>query len=81
MLADNTNWGPIVYGVVAGIIWLAYAIAVVYGELRRKKQPQDHPPKYTPSPPGAASHASSSQPTNATQRRDVSPAEYYGQNR
>lgn len=47
MLADNTRSGEIAYGVVAGIIWLIWMVAAVYGEIKRKKGPDhDAPPAY-----------------------------------
>ncbi|KAF2103820.1 hypothetical protein NA57DRAFT_50688 [Rhizodiscina lignyota] len=36
-LADNTKSGEIAYGVVAGIIWLIWMAAAVYGELKRAR--------------------------------------------
>lgn len=37
MLADNSLTGEIVYGVVAGVIWLIWITAAVYGEVKRAK--------------------------------------------
>jgi len=50
LLAQNTNVGPIVYAVVAGLFYIAYLIAVVIGERRRAKA---MPPKYEASPRGS----------------------------
>jgi hypothetical protein len=47
MLANNTSYGPIVYGVVAGVFYLAYVVAVIIGERRRARA---LPPKYEESP-------------------------------
>jgi hypothetical protein len=46
MFADNTVYGPIVYGVVAGIFFVIYVVAVVIGERRRAKNQRNAPPKY-----------------------------------
>ncbi|KAF2428785.1 CBD9-like protein [Tothia fuscella] len=45
-LAANTAWGPIVYGVVAGIVFLIYVVAIFIGERRRKRNAIAGPPKY-----------------------------------
>ena len=39
MLANNTKDGEIAYGVVAGIIWLTWMGAAIYGEIKRKQKP------------------------------------------
>jgi len=44
LLADNTKTGPIVYGIVAGIIWIVYVAAAVYGEIKRARSA---PPPYS----------------------------------
>jgi hypothetical protein len=44
--ADNTVYGPIVYGIVAGIFFCVYVVAVVIGERRRAKNQNNLPPKY-----------------------------------
>lgn len=36
-LANNTTSGVIAYGVIAGIIWLAWMAAAVYGEVKRHR--------------------------------------------
>lgn len=53
-LANNTKTGEIAYGVVAGIIWLVWMVAAVYGEIKRKKAPANRNP-----PPYSKEHASS----------------------
>ncbi|KAF2728635.1 CBD9-like protein [Polyplosphaeria fusca] len=54
MLADTMGMGSrsgmIAYSVIAGIIWLVWVAASVFGESRRKKARVDAPPKYTDSP-------------------------------
>lgn len=37
VLSGTSGTGPIAYAVAAAIIWLAYVLAVVYGELKRNK--------------------------------------------
>merc|ERR1711881_368232 len=44
--ADNTNYGHIVYAVVAGIFGITYIVAVVIGERRRAANKRNLPPKY-----------------------------------
>jgi hypothetical protein len=39
--------GMIAYGVIAGVIWLAWVAAIVIGEKRKSRST---PPKYTESP-------------------------------
>jgi hypothetical protein len=57
-LADNTSYGPIVYGVIAAIFYIVYIISIVIGERRRAKS-HSMPPKYdevlleNQSPPGS----------------------------
>ena len=36
-LAENTRSGEIAYGVVAGVMWLAYVVSAVVGELKRRR--------------------------------------------
>jgi hypothetical protein len=43
-LANNTRIGPIVYGVIAGIMWVIYVFAIFVGERRRAAIAP--PPKY-----------------------------------
>jgi hypothetical protein len=50
LLAANTSYGPIAYGVVAGVFWLAYVAASFIGERRRKR---GLPPKYEETPHGS----------------------------
>jgi hypothetical protein len=45
-LAGNTPWGPILYGVVAGLVWCIYVASIVIGERRRKRNALAGPPKY-----------------------------------
>ncbi|KAF2091532.1 iron reductase domain protein, partial [Saccharata proteae CBS 121410] len=50
LFAADTPWAAsnsayIAYGVVAGVIWLVYVAAAVYGEVKRKKS---QPPAYAP---------------------------------
>ncbi|KAF2101874.1 hypothetical protein NA57DRAFT_64539 [Rhizodiscina lignyota] len=73
-LAGNTKGGEIAYGVVAGIVWLAYIIAAFVGELKRKRAMADQPPKYTDSPP-----MTQSGPSNGQMAEGGSPVEYYNQ--
>lgn len=44
--ADNTKIGPIIYGIVAGILFVIYVCAVIIGERRRAKNQRNLPPKY-----------------------------------
>jgi hypothetical protein len=56
MLADqmgmSSRTGMIVYGVVAGIIWLVWVAASIIGERRRatKRVHTEHSPKYAETP-------------------------------
>lgn len=54
MLADTMSMGSrngmIAYSVVAGIVWLVWVLASIYGERKRKTARVDHPPKYSESP-------------------------------
>ncbi|KAJ4304675.1 hypothetical protein N0V90_000202 [Kalmusia sp. IMI 367209] len=53
-LADTMNLssrsGMIAYGVVAGVVWLAWVAASIIGERRRAQAVTAAPPKYTDSP-------------------------------
>jgi hypothetical protein len=44
-LADNTSYGPIVYGIIAAIFYIVYLVAIVIGEKRRSRN-RGMPPKY-----------------------------------
>ncbi|KAF2834501.1 iron reductase domain protein [Patellaria atrata CBS 101060] len=46
-LANNTTTGPIIYGVVAGIVWLTWVVSMFYGERKRRNKAMNEPPKYT----------------------------------
>lgn len=46
LLANNTKYGGIVYGVVAGIAWIAYVASAIIGERRRSARLAAAPPKY-----------------------------------
>ena len=52
-LADTmdlgSHTGMIVYAVVAGIVWLVWVAASIYGELKRRKT-MSQPPKYSEPP-------------------------------
>jgi hypothetical protein len=52
--AANSNYGPIVYGVVAGIFGVAWLVVAILSEKRRSR---NEPPKYeeSPGPSGAPS--------------------------
>lgn len=62
LLANNSRTGAIVYGVVAGLVWIVYVAVAIRGELKRSRAP----PQYTES---MASNSDS--PSNI-------PREYYG---
>jgi hypothetical protein len=69
-LADTMNLssraGEIVYGVVAGLIWLVWVAATIIGERRRKRAVPGQPPKYTAtaSPPSETSQTHIPHPEN-----------------
>lgn len=39
LLGNNNKSAEIAYGVVAAIFWLAYVASILYGELKRKRDP------------------------------------------
>ncbi|KAF1979372.1 hypothetical protein BU23DRAFT_595257 [Bimuria novae-zelandiae CBS 107.79] len=49
-LAGNSRSGEIAYGVIAGVIWLAWVAAIVIGERRRNKAVVNEPQKFADSP-------------------------------
>jgi hypothetical protein len=57
-LADSMGMsskpGMIAYGVIAGLVWLAWVAATVVGERRRKMTGVERPPKYSQSSPETA---------------------------
>ncbi|KAF1985264.1 iron reductase domain protein [Aulographum hederae CBS 113979] len=71
-VAGNSRSGEIAYGVVAAIMFLAYAASAVYGELKRSNTPP--PPKYTESP--IAGHSAQGSPET---REAPAPREFYGE--
>jgi len=78
MLADNTKSGEIAYGIIAAVIWLAYVVAAVLGERRRRRALRDAPPKYTE----MESPTIRTGPTPWDRHMDQvrrTPMEYYGQ--
>ena len=53
-LTGNTGGGMIAYSVCAGIMWLLWVAAAVYGERKRSRaqaMAATHPPKYTETSP------------------------------
>ncbi|TID24384.1 iron reductase domain protein [Venturia nashicola] len=68
-LADNSTYGPIVYGIFAAVAWVTYVVAIVIGERRKARSIQSRPPKYDE----AMALRSRSESTDAT-----APQEYYG---
>ncbi|EOD49164.1 putative integral membrane protein [Neofusicoccum parvum UCRNP2] len=70
-LASGPRDWTIAYGVVAGIVWVTYMLAAVFGEARRKRNMAAAPPAYGRERKGS-SHSSGGSPSGSDQR------EFYG---
>ncbi|KAL1297090.1 hypothetical protein AAFC00_004673 [Neodothiora populina] len=69
-LSANSRTGEIAYGVIAGVVWVAYVASIIYGERKRKRTA---PPSYGKSMQMERSRSSSGSPTG--------PREWYGKGR
>ena len=45
-MANNTKSGEIAYGVIAGIVWLVWMAAAVYGEIKRARTVREKGTEY-----------------------------------
>jgi len=69
LLAANTAYGPIAYGIIAAIVWLIYVTSIFIGEKRRNRNARSGPPKY---------EEAIATPPGSSPARGNAPREFYG---
>jgi len=78
-LANNSHSGEIAYGVVAAVMWLAYVVSAVVGEMRRRKARKNSSLAYDKAGvrQGSESHVVGGSPHDSEGSQDRN-REYYG---